>query len=60
MLSANQSWPEGGRARKRMRLSSDHEASRSLSLAQSLCLRINKVLTGEEISEIDGLSEIAP
>jgi hypothetical protein len=55
-----QSWPDVGRARKRLRLSSDHELSELASLAQSLCARINKMLTGRDTSETDGLSEIAP
>jgi len=60
MSTEHQSSPEIGRARKRLRLSSDHERSESASLAQSLCARINKMLTGRDTSETDGLSEIAP
>jgi len=60
MSTEHQSWPDVGRARKRLRLSFDHEPSESASLAQSLCTRINKMLTGRDTSETDGLSEIAP
>ena len=60
MSTEPQSWPDVGRAHKRVRLSFDHELSEPASLAQSLCARINKMLTGRDTSETDGLSEIAP
>jgi hypothetical protein len=60
MSTEHQPWPDVGRARKRIRLSSDHEPSEPAPLAQSMCAQINKMLTGRDTSETDGLSEMAP
>ena len=60
MSEIDQSWPDEGRARKRVRLSSDHEHSAAISRAQSLFLRINRLLTGQDTSEVEGLSDVAP
>jgi hypothetical protein len=60
MSETDQSWLDEGRARKRMRLSSGLGDFESTSTVESLFWRINRMLTGQETSEIEGLSEIAP
>ncbi len=59
-LDSHDTWADEGRARKRLRLSSDHENLKPTSLAQKYCCKMNKLLGGDETSELHGLSRTAP
>lgn len=58
--TAGDVWSEGGRARKRLRLSSDHQSSEPMTLTQTLCSQINMVVCGKETADLNGLSRTAP
>lgn len=60
LSAANDFSLEEGRARKRVKLSSDHESPQTPSLAQIFRLRIDSMLVEQETSMTDGLSEVAP
>ena len=52
------SWPEG-RARKRLRLSSDEQVAHPISQVERLHRKLNKILIAQETSDLDGLSKVA-
>ena len=59
LQETNDAGGEEGRARKRLRLSSDQHGPTPESPVQRLSCQLNKLLDGNEKAELDGLSRTA-
>lgn len=58
---SSETWPDGDRARKRLRLSTESEDGLlNDNLRQKVCRKLTSELTGRPVPDLDGLSQMAP